>query len=89
MKMNIGYELWLAQVREALLSINMDVDDWQSIWPFDFKAEHRAGTNPVDSAEKANRFWWYQQNKSLNENCEITPNCWLRRGHQGVCKPVA
>jgi hypothetical protein len=25
------YETWLAQVPEALQSINMDLDDWQSI----------------------------------------------------------
>lgn len=37
---------------------------------------------------KANRFWWHEQNKSLKGDCRLTPDCWLPRGHQGLCQPV-
>ena len=33
----ITYETWLQDVDEALKSINMPMDDWQGIWPFDFR----------------------------------------------------
>lgn len=83
-----AYEVWLDQVRVALRSINMQMEDWQPIWSFDFPREHEAGTTPDDAAMKANRFWWHQQNKSLKQDCQKTPNCWLPRGHQGECQPV-
>jgi len=41
-----AYELWLDQVRDALRSINMHIEEWQGVWPFDFSAEHEAGSNP-------------------------------------------
>jgi hypothetical protein len=34
-----AYEVWLGQVKDALRSINMQMEDWQSIWSFDFRAE--------------------------------------------------
>jgi hypothetical protein len=37
---------------------------------------------------KANRFWWREQNKSLKQDCQRTPGCWLSRDHQGKCQPV-
>jgi hypothetical protein len=37
--MPIEYDRWLDEVRDALRSINMSMDDWQSIWPFDFKGD--------------------------------------------------
>jgi hypothetical protein len=82
------YEEWLTEVRDALTSMNMSIDDWQSIWRFDFGAEHDRGTEPDVTALKANRFWWYQQNKSLGRDCPPSANCWLTRGHQGSCEPV-
>jgi hypothetical protein len=82
------YENWLEQVKNALRSINMQMEDWQGTWPFDFLGEHNAGTNPDAAAMKANRFWWYQQNKSLKQDCQVTPSCWLPRCHQGECQPV-
>lgn len=83
-----AYEVWLDQVRDALRSINMPVEDWQKIWAFDFAAEYERGTNPDAAAMKANRFWWREQNKSLQKDCQKTPTCWLPRDHQGECQPV-
>jgi hypothetical protein len=82
----MNYETWFQQVEEALNSINMPMKDWQSIWPFDFSGEHDAGKEPNATAQKANRFWWYQQNKSLNRECQKTHRCWLPRGHQDDCQ---
>ena len=45
------YEIWLEQVKDALPSINMPMDDWQSIWPFDFSGEHDKGTTPDEAAK--------------------------------------
>jgi hypothetical protein len=58
-----AYEAWLDQVRDALRSINMAMEDWQPIWSFDFPREHKAGTTPGDAVMKANRFWWHEQKK--------------------------
>lgn len=83
------YEVWLDQVKLALQSLNMRMEDWQSIWAFDFKAEYDAGITADHAAMKANRYWWHEQNKSLKQECRLTPNCWLPRGHQGQCQPVS
>jgi len=82
------YEPWLEQVKDALRSINMPMEDWQGVLPFDFSGEHDAGTTPDEAAMKANRYWWHEQNKSLKRDCQKTPGCWLPRGHQGVCQPT-
>jgi hypothetical protein len=63
------------------------MNDWQEIWAFDFRAEFDAGTDARDSALKANRFWWYQQNKAINQDCRNSQNCWLPRNHEGPCQP--
>jgi hypothetical protein len=81
------YDVWLDQVRDALRSINMSMDDWQPVWRFDFPGEHDKGTDPHTAAMKANRFWWYQQNKSMGQDCEKIPGCWLPKEHQGQCQP--
>lgn len=81
------YETWLDQVRTALHSINMTMDDWQPVWPFDFPGEHDKGTDSGAAAMKANRFWWYRQNRSIGRECDMVPGCWLPRGHQGECQP--
>jgi hypothetical protein len=86
--MSNTYKTWISEVQEALGSINMSMDDWQSRWPFDFQAEYKTGSKADDAAMKANRFWWHEQNKSLKQDCRSTPNCWLSRGHQGPCQPV-
>jgi hypothetical protein len=83
------YEEWLIEVREALTSINMSLDDWQSIWPVDFRLEFDNGTAANDAAEWANRFWWLQQNRSLKRDCLQTQRCWLQRGHEGACQPIS
>jgi hypothetical protein len=83
-----SYEQWLRDVRVALQSVNMPMEEWQRIWPFDFRAEYDAGTKADDAAMKANRHWWQQQNKSLGQDCDKLPGCWLPRGHQGDCQPM-
>lgn len=87
--MSGSYSDWIADVNEALRSINMSMDDWQPRWAFDFGAEFKAGTRADDAAMKANRFWCFEQNKLLKQNCRVSSNCWLPRGHQGACQPVA
>ena len=88
LKMSNRYEAWITDVQQALSSINMSMDDWQSRWPFDFQAEYTAGIKADDAAMKANRFWWHEQNKSIKQGCRLTQDCWLPRGHQGPCQPV-
>jgi hypothetical protein len=83
-----GYTIWVKQVRDVLNSINMEMDDWQRRWPFDFQSEYDIGTNAEDAAMKANRFWWFNQNKSLKRECTSTPKCWLPRDHQQPCEPL-
>jgi len=70
------YNRWLGEVQNALRSINMPMDDWQSIWPFDFRGEHDKGTDPDRAAMKANRYWWHEQNKSMGRECDKLPGCW-------------
>jgi len=82
-----AHEVWLDQVRTALHSINMSMDDWQPVWPFDFTGEYDKGTDPSAAAMKANRFWWHRQNRSIGRECDTVPGCWLPRGHQGECQP--
>jgi hypothetical protein len=77
------YDVWLGKVRAALNSINMPMEDWQATWHFDFEAEYKAGAKAEDVALSANRFWWREQNKSLKQNCPVTPDCWLPRGTSG------
>ena len=86
-RMADAYDVWLDQVKDALRSINMQMEDWQGIWSFDFSAEYEAGTNPAAVAMKANHFWWFRQNKSMGRACEKIPGCWLPRNHQGECQP--
>ena len=87
--MTDAYKTWLTEVQGILRSINMPFDAWQAIWQFDFHREFEASTKPDDAAMKANRFWWHEQNKSLKQDCQQTPNCWLPRGHRGACRSVS
>lgn len=89
MTVTAAYEAWLGDVKTALSSINMPLDDWQETWPFDFRKEFESGTSTSDAAMKANRFWWHRQNVAMNQDCRLTPNCWLPRNHQGECQPVS
>ena len=82
------YEAWIGEVQRALDSINMSMDDWHTRWPFDFHAEYNEGTKATDAALKANHFWWREQNRSLDQDCRLTSECWLPRGHQGSCELV-
>ena len=88
MEITTNFDTWLADVREALNSINMPMEEWQKSWAFDFKDEFEAGTSPDQAALKANRFWWRNQNAALKQDCRLTSTCWLPRGHAGKCVPV-
>jgi len=87
--MTESYEEWVKQVSAAFESLTLPMEDWQAIGAFDFRAEYDAGINPTDAAAKANRHWWHEWNKSLNQDCRQSNDCWLPRGHQGQCQPVA
>lgn len=75
--MTRSYDAWLGDVRSALQSINMPMDEWQKTWHFDFEREYKAGSEASKTAEKANRCWWYQQNKAMHQECRRTSQCWL------------
>jgi hypothetical protein len=83
-----AYQAWLDQVKQALASINMPMQDWQRQWVFDFQREFQLGTEANDAAMKANRFWWHEQNKALHQDCTLSADCWPPRGHQGRCQLV-
>ena len=55
------YERWMDGVRAALNEINMALEGWQDIWPFNFRREFDAGVSADDAAMKANKFWWREQ----------------------------
>ena len=80
------YDTWLADVRERLDSINMPLEHWQAASAFDFEREFAASVSSADAALKANKFWWLQQNRRIDQDCRRTPDCWLPRGHQGQCE---
>jgi len=86
--MKSPYDIWISDVRSALQSINMPMDEWQNNWRFDFEHEYKTGSDSSQAAEKANRYWWYEQNKALRQECRRTPHCWLPQNHQGECQPV-
>ena len=83
------YDSWLARVNAALQAINMPMDDWQRIWSYDFAAEYKAATDPAQAADKANKFWWREQNRASQTDCRFRLGCWLPRGHQGQCEPIS
>ena len=87
--MPADYTAWLNDVRAALRSASMPMDDWQKRWAYDFEREYRAGTGPAQAAEKANRYWWREQNRATGQDCRTTDGCWLPRGHQGDCQPYS
>lgn len=87
-KMTVDYTTWLREVRAALASINMPMDEWQKAWRFDFEREFNVGTDAATAADLANRYWWHEQNKSIGQDCLTTSDCWLPRNHRGDCQPV-
>ena len=83
------YEEWMKQVGVAFDSLNMPMADWQLLGSFDYRGEYEAGLSPEQAARKANRYWWLEWHKSLKQDCRQTNGCWLPRGHQGECEPIA
>jgi len=53
-----GYETWLDEVRLVLSTVNMQMEDWQQNWPYDFRTEFEAGMAAADAADHAHDFWW-------------------------------
>ena len=84
-----SYEQWMSEVRAALDSLILPVADWQVMGVFNYRGEYESGVKPSDAAMKANRHWWHEWNKSLNQDGQQTKDCWLPRGHQGQCELVA
>ena len=41
------YEIWLEEVKDALRSINMPMEDWQGVWPFDFSENTTRAQRPT------------------------------------------
>ena len=83
------YEEWMKEVRAAFDLLDMPMADWQVIGVFDYRGEYEARAKPEEAAQKANRYWWQEWNKSLNQECLNSKDCWLPRGHEGECQPVA
>ncbi|HEY4899761.1 MAG TPA: hypothetical protein VIH91_02965 [Terriglobales bacterium] len=73
---------WLSEVCKALDSINMSMETWHAVWPFDFAREFADGTAPSVTALKANRFWWRQQNQRIDQD-------WILRFTTGGAVPAA
>lgn len=87
-EMTIGYDSWIKEVRAVLASINMPMEHWQKVWPFDFAKEFLDSISADSAAAKANRFWWRELNRSIGHDCSKDPDCWLPNGHQGDCQTV-
>jgi hypothetical protein len=86
--MDKSYEEWMGEVRATFKSLNLPAADWQAIGAFDYRTEYDAGASPRHAATKANHQWWHQWNKSLNQDCRETEDCWLPRGHEGQCQLI-
>ena len=58
----------MTDVKEALASINMPFDQWQGAFPYpDFLKDYEAGISPSESAAWANRHYWAEQDKVLEQ----------------------
>lgn len=58
-------EKWLEEVRLALAEINMPLDEWNKVWPYDFTHCFRLGMSPRAAAMAANHFWWRKGDETL------------------------
>jgi hypothetical protein len=87
--MPASFEEWMKEVRAAFGALSLPAKDWQALGAFDYRREYEAGVTPADAAAKANRHWWLEWNKSLNQDCRRSKNCWLPRGHRDQCQPVS
>jgi hypothetical protein len=87
-KMEKTYDGWLNDVQVELQSMGMGVEAWQRYWQFDFHSEYKARTSVRETARKANRFWWQNQNRALMQDCPLSRDCWLPVGHEGDCETV-
>lgn len=56
---------WLEEVRQALLSINMPLAEWNERYPFDFDHCFRLGMSSTATAMAANHFWWRKSDDIL------------------------
>lgn len=83
-----SFQEWLREVQVELDSIGMPLNAWQARWQFDFRAEYEAENLPRRVAERANRFWWREQNRAIGERCRFSQHCWLPVDHDGLCQDV-
>lgn len=61
----MNFETWLRNVRASLAAINMSLEEWQNLFPYDFKADFDAGVNPEEAAKRACNHYWDEQIKAL------------------------
>jgi len=54
------FQTWLREVRNILLSMDTDMDQWQGNWRFDFYREYEAGAPALTAAAHAHAFWWQE-----------------------------
>ena len=47
------YEAWLEEVTKALWEVNMPVEIWQRVFPFDDEASLAGGDSPLEATRKA------------------------------------
>ena len=83
-----SYEKWMDEVRAAFDSLILPAAHWHAIGAFDYRSEYDAGVKPNDAAMKANRHWWHEWNKTLNQDCLKNKDCWLPRNHEGQCQQI-
>jgi hypothetical protein len=82
------FPAWLREVQTVLDSSGMPLKPWQARWQFNFQLEYQLRMTPRRAAEKANRFWWQQQNRAIGEQCRDCKDCWLPVDHNGRCQTV-
>jgi hypothetical protein len=82
------FRTWMKEVREVLEANRIAVNEWQSLFPYNFRRSFDSGTSPVEAANRMHRFWWREQEKGLHRQCDKAANCWLSRGHNGDCQPI-
>lgn len=52
------YGTWMSDVRQALICMHVNQQQWQERWKFDFRKEFEHGVPARDAAVHAHDFWW-------------------------------
>jgi hypothetical protein len=82
------YEIWLEQVKDALRSINIPMEDWQSIWPFDFWGEHDMGRRQTKQQWKRIAIFGISKTNPWIRTARKHPIVGCLGVHQGDCQPA-